>query len=261
MNLRNYAAALSVPVLGLALAACGGGGPATTESGAKIVEEGKLTVCTHLPYEPFEFTKGGEVVGFDIDVVDIAAKAEGLEVEVVDTPWETIVAGESLKNDDCDVALGAMTITDERAAVMDFSDPYFQATQALLVPADSSVTDLASLAGKKIAVQEGTTGETYVKENLPKGAKSVSYEDSVLMMEAVRNGDVDAGVNDNGLVNYYVEQNPEVKVSTEFSTGEEYGLAVKKDGNDKLLDVLNKAIASPDYDTVYKKWFGEAPAQ
>lgn len=261
MNLRNLAAALTVPALGLALAACGGGEAVTTESGAKIVEEGKLTVCTHLPYEPFEFTDSGEVVGFDIDIVDIAAKAEGLEVEVVDTPWETIVSGESLKNDDCDVALGAMTITEERAAVMDFSDAYFQATQALLVPADSKVADLASLAGKKIAVQEGTTGETYVKENLPEGAKSVSYEDSVLMMEAVRNGDVDAGVNDNGLVNYYVEQNPEVKVATEFSTGEEYGLAVKKDGNDKLLEVLNKAIASPDYDTAYKKWFGESSAQ
>ncbi|MFC5727355.1 MULTISPECIES: transporter substrate-binding domain-containing protein [Nocardioides] len=264
MNTSRLAtAALSAGVLALGLSACAKDtSTTTTESGVNLVEEGTLTICTHLPYEPFEFTEGGEVVGFDVDVLKIAADAEGLETKVVDTAWETIVSGSALDNGDCDVAAGAMTITPEREAVMDFSDPYFEATQALLVPSGSGITSLDDLAGKRIATQEGTTGEAYVKENLPKGAKAVSFEDSVLMMEAVRSGKADAGVNDNGLVNYYVEQNPEVEVTTEFKTGEEYGFSVKKDGNDELLKVLNDAIANQEeYDKAYEKWFGSAPAE
>jgi len=250
----------SLAALALTLSACAKDSETTaTESGVKVIDEGVLTICTHLPYEPFEFTEGGEVVGFDIDLLKLVAEAEGLTTKVVDTPWETIVSGNALDGGDCDVATGAMTITPEREAVMDFSDPYFEATQALLTKAGSGYASLDDLAGKRIAVQEGTTGETYVKENLPEGAKSVSYEDSVLMMEAVNNGQADAGVNDNGLVNYYVAQNPAVEVTTEFTTGEEYGFSVKKDGNPELLEAINEAIADRDaYDEVYAKWFGAA---
>lgn len=231
----------------------------TTDSGVKLVEEGVLKICTHLPYEPFEFTEGGEVVGFDIDVLKIAADAEGLDTEIVDTPWETIVSGNALEGGDCDVAAGAMTITPEREEVMDFTEPYFEATQALLTKKGSGFTSLEDLAGKRIAVQEGTTGESYVQDNLPKGAKAVSYEDSVLMMEAVTNGKAAAGVNDNGLVNYYVEQNPSVEVTTEFKTGEEYGFSVKKGGNEELLALINDAINDEEaYDKAYEKWFGAA---
>lgn len=255
--------ALAITALAVGLAGCAKDADTTeTESGIKLVEEGVLTICTHLPYEPFEFTQDGEVVGFDIDVLKIAAEAEGLETEVVDIGWETIVSGNALENGECDVATGAMTITPEREEVMDFSDPYFEATQALLTQTGSGYESLEDLAGKRIAVQEGTTGEAYVKENLPEGAEAVSYEDSVLMMEAVTNGQADAGVNDNGLVNYYVEQNPSVEVTTEFKTGEEYGFSVKKGDNDELLEVINDAIADEEaYNAAYEKWFGTAPTE
>jgi polar amino acid transport system substrate-binding protein len=231
-----------------------------TESGVELIEEGVLTICTHLPYEPFEFTESGEVVGFDIDVLKIAAEAEGLETNVVDTPWETITTGQALENGDCDVAAGAMTITPEREDVMDFSEPYFEATQALLIQAGAPYTSLEDLEGKRIAVQEGTTGEAYVEENLPKGAEKVSFEDSALMMTAVKTGKTDAGVNDNGLVEYFVSQNPDTEVSTEFSTGESYGFSVRKGGNDALLDVINAAIADEEaYNAAYEEWFGAAP--
>lgn len=255
--------ALAVTALAISLAGCAKDADTTeTESGVKLVEEGVLTICTHLPYKPFEFTQGGEVVGFDIDVLKIAAEAEGLDTEVVDIGWETIVSGNALENGDCDVAAGAMTITPEREAVMDFSDPYFEATQALLTQSGSGYESLEDLEGKRIAVQEGTTGEAYVKENLPEGAEPVSYEDSVLMMEAVLNGQADAGVNDNGLVNFYVTENPSVEVTTEFKTGEEYGFSVKKDDNDELLEVINDAIADEEaYNAAYEKWFGSAPTE
>ncbi|WP_439936721.1 transporter substrate-binding domain-containing protein [Nocardia sp. N13] len=260
MKTRALATGISVLALSLLAAGCAKDDTSTTtESGVKLVEGGTLTICTHLPYEPFEFTEGGEVVGFDPDVLKIAADAEGWDTKVVDISWETIVSGEALNTGQCDVAAGAMTITDEREAVMDFTDPYFEATQALMTKTGSGITSLEDLAGKTIAVQDATTGADYVKENAPKDAKIVTFEDSALMQQAVKTGKADAGVNDNGLLNYFVSQNDDVEVVTEFQTGESYGFSVKKGGNDELLSVINDAIASDDYDTVYEKWFGSAP--
>ncbi len=260
MNLRAIATGISVAALALTAAGCAKDDTtATTESGIELVNEGTLTICTHLPYEPFEFTDGGEVVGFDPDVLKIAADANDLDTEVVDIAWETIVSGEALNAGQCDVSAGAMTITDEREAVMDFTDPYFEATQALMTQTGSDIASLEDLAGKTVAVQDGTTGADYVRENAPDDTKIISFEDSSLMQQAVRTGKADAGVNDNGLLNYFVSQNPEVEVATEFSTGESYGFSVKKDANDGLLDAINEAIASDEYDAVYEEWFGTAP--
>lgn len=262
MNTRILVTAVSAAALALSVAGCAKDDTSTTtDSGIELVKEGTLTVCTHLPYEPFEFTEGGEVVGFDPGVLEIAAKAEGLEMEVLDVAWETITTGEALNTEQCDVGAGAMTINDERAAVMDFTDPYFEATQALMTKTGAGITSLEDLAGKKVAVQDGTTGSDYVRENAPKDTEIISYEDSSLMQQAVLTGKVDAGVNDNGLLNYFVSENPEVEVVTEFQTGEEYGFSVKKGGNDELLAAINDAIASDDYDAVYEEWFGTAPAE
>jgi polar amino acid transport system substrate-binding protein len=261
MKTRALATGISVAALSLLAAGCAKDDTSTTtESGVNLVEGGTLTICTHLPYEPFEFTEGGEVVGFDVDVLKVAADAEGWDTKVVDISWETIVSGEALNTGQCDVAAGAMTITDERAAVMDFADPYFEATQALMTKTGSGITSLADLAGKTIAVQDATTGADYVRENAPKDAKIVSFEDSALMQQAVKTGRADAGVNDNGLLNYFVSQNPDVEVVTEFQTGESYGFSVKKGGNDELISVINDAIASDEYDTVYEEWFGTSPS-
>jgi polar amino acid transport system substrate-binding protein len=260
---RTLTAALSAAALALSVAGCAKDDTSTTTgSGVKLVKSGTLTICTHLPYAPFEFTQDGQVVGFDIDVLKIAADDEGLKTAVVDTPWDTIVSGEALNTGKCDVAAGAMTIKPEREKVMDFTDPYFEATQALLTKKGSGITSLDQLAGKTIAVQEGTTGEDYVKEHTPKGAKVVSFEDSVLTMQAVKTGKAVAGVNDNGLLYNFVKQNPDTEVTTEFKTGEEYGFSVKKDGNDALLDVINSSIADKDaYEKAFSTWFGETAPQ
>jgi len=261
MKTRALAAGLSVLVLAATAAGCAKEDTSsTTESGIVLVEEGTLTICTHLPYEPFEFTEDGEVVGFDPAVLKIAADAGGLDTKVLDIAWETIVSGEALNTDQCDVGAGAMTINAEREAVMDFTDPYFEATQALMTKAGSGITGLEQLAGKSVAVQDGTTGADYVRETAPADTEIISFEDSALMLQAVRTGKVDAGVNDNGLLNYFVSQNPDVEVTTEFKTGESYGFSVKKGENDELLVAINEAIASDEYDEVYTKWFGDAPA-
>ena len=262
MKTRTLASALTVAALALTAAGCAKEDTSTTtDSGIELVTDGTLTICTHLPYEPFEFTDGGEVVGFDPAVLEIAADAEGLDTEVLDVAWETITTGEALNSDQCDVGAGAMTINAEREAVMDFTDPYFTATQALITKTGAGITSLEDLAGKKVAVQDGTTGSDYVRENVPEDTEVISFEDSSLMQQAVLTGRADAGVNDNGLLNYFVSENPEVEVVTEFQTGEEYGFSVKKDGNDGLLTAINAAIASSEYDAVYEEWFGTAPAE
>jgi polar amino acid transport system substrate-binding protein len=262
LTLRTLAV---VAVAVLTLSGCQTGGDrAETESGAKLIQEGTLTVCTHLPYKPFQFNQGGKVVGFDVDIMDLVAKDLGVRQKIVNTPFEGIQSGQTLNTGECDAAAAGMTITEDRAKVLDFSDPYFEATQALLVKKGSGISDLADLSGKSLAVQEGTTGAIYAEENAPQDTEIRTFEDLALLTTAVKTGQVDAGVNDNGVLYDYVQTNPDTEVATEFNTGEQYGIAVQKGQNDQLLatinDVLAKAKKDGTYDKIYRKWFGNAPA-
>ncbi len=262
MTHRIVTSVAAASLLALGLSACGSS-TTTTDSGANVIKTGKLSVCTQLPYKPFEFRKGSDVVGFDISMMDLIAKDQGLKVAIVQTPFEGIQSGQALNTNQCDIAAAAMTITDARAKVLDFTDPYFDATQALLTKKGSGFDSLESLAGKKIGVQAGTTGEKYTNENAPKGAKISVFEDLGLMTTAVKTGQVDAAVQDNGPLLDFVKQNPDTEVTAEFNTGEQYGFAVKKGANDELLKAANDVIAQAKqdgtYDKVYKQWFGSAP--
>ena len=259
-------ALLIAAVSALALSGCATGGDRVeTQSGAKLIQSGTLTVCTHLPYKPFQFNRGGQVVGFDVDMMDLVAKELGVQQKIINTPFEGIQSGQSLNTGECDVAAAGMTITEDRAKVIDFSDPYFNATQALLVRKGSGITGLENLSGKSLAVQEGTTGEIYAEQNAPDGVEIRTFEDLALLTTAVKTGQVDAGINDNGVLYDYVQSNPDTEVATEFDTGEQYGFAVQKDQNDALLKVINETIAQAKrdgtYDKIYQKWFPGAPPQ
>jgi polar amino acid transport system substrate-binding protein len=245
----------------LALSACGDGGNETAAGGdgeIKLIEDGKLTTCTHRPYKPFQFSEGGDTVGFDVDIVDEIAKDLGVEQEIVDTPFEGINTGEDLNTLKCDIAAAGMTITDKREEVLDFSKPYFDATQALLVKSDASYKSLEELSGKKLGVQLSTTGEIYAQDNAPDDVELVQFEDLALLQTAVKTGQVDAGINDNGVLLDFAKDNDDVKVTEEFDTGEQYGLAVKT-GNKALLDQVNKTLeriqSDGTYDELYAKWF------
>lgn len=244
-----------------ALAACATE-TSTTESGVNVIEEGKLTVCTSLPYKPFEFKQGGEIVGFDMDLMKEVAEANDLEVAVEITGFEGIQSGQALNSGTCDIAAAGMTITDERAKAIDFTDPYFDATQALLTK-DESVDSLEKLSGKSLAVMSGTTGELYAKDNAPKDVALRSFEDLGLQTTALTTGQVDAVIQDNGPLLDFAKNTPGTFVTAEFDTGESYGFAVQKDNNDELLDSANEVIAQlkedGGYDEIYEKWFGQAP--
>ena len=259
--------ALAAAVLVLATA-CGGGGDSDTaapaeEGGIAFVEDGKLTTCTHLPYPPFQFERDGEVIGFDVELMDMVAEELGVEQEIVDTPFETIKTGADLNAGKCDVAAAGMTITDERKANLDFSVPYFDATQALLAKKGSGITSLDDAKGKKVGSQSATTGEDYVKAE---GIDPVSFESSDAELNGLRSGQVDVIVQDLPVVSEWLkdEANADYEIVANLDTGEQYGLAVKKDGNDELLktidEVITQAREDGSYDELYEKWIGTQPA-
>lgn len=256
-----------VPVLGLAvMAASGCATPVNQGSGGSnipLVQSGKLVTCTHLSYKPFQFSEGDKTVGFDVDLVDLVAKDLGVTQQIFDTPFETITSGTSFNANQCDLAAAGMTITDERKQAIDFSDPYFNAEQALLVKKGSNLKSLADLKGKKLGVQQDTTGEKYANDNAAaNGYTVVQFEDLPLSETAVRTGAVDAVINDNGVLYDYAKEFPDTEVTTEFPTNEKYGIGVKK-GNTALLtkinEVLKKAKDNGEYDKIYEKWFGKKP--
>lgn len=254
--------ALAVALLATVAAGCGSDQGETVGGGVELVKADQLTVCTHLPYPPFQFSRGDQVIGFDIDLVDLVADDLGVDQEILNTPFEGIETGETLNTLQCDAAAAGMTITPEREDVMDFSDPYFDATQALITTKGSGLASLDDLSGKRLAVQVSTTGQQYAEQNVPDDVDLVQFEDLALLLAAVKNGQVEAGINDNGVLYDYVKDNPDLEVTAEFDTNEQYGIAVKT-GNSALLDAINTALADArddgTYDRIYQKWFGTTP--
>ena len=256
MKARALLSALAAATLALTVAGCATDtDKVTTDSGVEVIEDGKLTVCTHLPYEPFQYNEGGEVVGFDVDLMDLVAEDLDLEQSIVNTPFETIETGQAMATGKCDIAAAGMTITEERDKVIDFSDPYFNATQALLTKKGSGYDSMESLDGKTLGVQIGTTGQVYAEENATEGVELKVFEDLALLLEAVKNGSIDAAINDNTVLIGYAEQNPDTEMTVEFDTGEQYGFGVAEGESAELLDAVNKAFADAHEDGTYEELF------
>ena len=261
--LRRTAVAAAAVLL---VAGCGGGGEDTAapaaSGGPSFVKDGALTTCTHLPYPPFQFERDGEVVGFDVELMDMVAEELGVEQEVVDTPFETIKTGADLNAGKCDVAAAGMTITEERKQGLDFSVPYFDATQALLAKKGSGITSLETAKGKKVGSQSATTGEDHVKAE---GIDPVSFESSDAELNGLKSGQVDVIVQDLPVVSEWLKDdaNADYEIVANLDTGEQYGFAVKKDGNDELLATIDEVITTAredgSYDELYEKWIGVAP--
>jgi polar amino acid transport system substrate-binding protein len=252
----------------LALVAVASGCATSTSSspgeGLDLIKAGKLTVCTHLDYPPFQARQGTEIVGFDVDVLDQVAKDLGVTQEITDTSFEGIESGESLSTRQCDVAAAAMSITATRKEKLDFSDPYFEAKQALLAKKGSGITSLAALRGKKLGVQLATTGEEYADANKDaNGYENVQFEDLPLEVTAVQTNQIDAAINDNSVLFDFIKNNPDVEITAEFDTGDQYGIGVRK-GNTALLDKVNATLArirkDGEYDKIHERWIGRKPS-
>lgn len=275
MKLTTSTRTLSVAAAAalFAVAGCGGddGDDTTTENDGEIqlIQDGKLTVCTHLPYQPFQFEdESGDVVGFDVDLIDLLADDLGVEQEILNVgEWEQVTSGAIFEANRCDIGMGAMTINDERAEALTISDPYFEATQALIVQADSGYEGLEDLEGELVGVQTGTTGQDYGEENADEfGYTTQNFEDLALQLNALKAGNIAAAINDNGPILDFIKENPDTAMATEFETDEQYGFPAKKDDPnaeliiDRLNELLDQAFEDGTYNEIYQKWFGvEAP--
>jgi polar amino acid transport system substrate-binding protein len=233
----------------------------TAAGGVELVKAGQLTTCTHLPYAPFQSDINGKVQGFDVSLIDLVAKNLGVKQQILDTPFENFKTGAFLNSGQCDLGAAGMTITPEREKYVDFSDPYFDATQAVLVNKNSGINSLADVKakGKQLGAQAQTTGEDYVKG---KGFDPISFASSDAVLNGLRSGQVQAVVIDYPVVQGWLKNKANAdafKVVGNLNTGEQYGFTVKK-GNTKLLAAINKAIkdakADGTYKKIYEKWIG-----
>ena len=257
INRRSFLAAAGLTAAALALTACGGSVSSTASSTASsaasseaastsaaaaeltTVEAGKLTMATNAAFPPYEMTTdAGEFEGIDVDTAKAIAEKLGLELQIDDMDFDAALL--SVQQGKADIVMAGVTVTDERKAVMDFSDSYATGIQSIIVPEGSDIASPDDLAGKKIGTQRGTTGYIYCSDDFGDNAV-VAYDDGLTAVQALNNGQVDAVVIDNEPAKAYVESNPGLKILDTSYAEEDYAIGMAK-GNTALEDAVNAAL-------------------
>lgn len=246
----------------LTLGACGDDSDESA-SGLDTIRAGTLTVCSDIPYAPFEFERDGDVVGIDIDLITAVAEGLDLRVSIKDTDFDGIFA--ALAAGQCDVIASAVSITDERRQNNEFTGGYYDIRQSLLVrKADAErYTSLDTLRGRTIGVQAGTTGEAYAQANAA-GATIRSFTGADELFTALRAGQVDGVLQDLPVNAYHAEASGDTAVSVRFSSEpEQYGFVLKK-GNTRLRDAINSElsdlVAEGERTRILRRYLGDAAA-
>jgi polar amino acid transport system substrate-binding protein len=224
------------------------------------ISDGVLQVGSCLDYPPFETVDKGENVGFDVDIVEEAASRLGLTVTWIKADFDTIFT--AVAGGQFDMVAAASTITEEREQTVDFSDPYFNSRQALVVNTEQT-PDLTSTdqlqSGDVVGVQKGTTGQAWAKENLePNGVQLQTFTSATDGLRALEGGAMTAFVADEPFVGEAIADLPSLAVVQGIDTNEVYGLAFSPE-NPGLRDAVNIAlaqmIADGTYATIFEKWF------
>ena len=211
---------------------------ATDAAEVTTVEPGVLTMGTNATFPPYEYKDGDDVVGIDAEIAQAMADKLGLQLEIVDMDFDSLVA--SVQSGKIDMSLAGMTVTEERKQNVDFTDSYATGVQVIIVKDDSDIASVDDLQDKLIGVQQGTTGHLYCADvfgedhvnALPNGATAV---------QALLQGKVDCVVIDQEPAKAFVEANEGLKILDTAYTTEDYAAAVSKD-NPALTAALNKAL-------------------
>ena len=251
---RSFMAAAAVSVAALALTACGGSASSAASSVASsaasseaassgaaalsTVVAGKLTMATNATFPPYEMTTdSGEIEGIDVDTAKAIAEKLGLELQIDDMDFDAALL--SVQQGKADIVMAGVTVTDERKAVMDFSDSYATGIQSIIVPEGSDIASPDDLAGKKIGTQRGTTGYIYCSDDFGEDSV-VAYDNGLTAVQALNNGQVDAVVIDNAPATEYVAANPGLKVLDTSYAEEDYAIGLAK--GSALEDAINAAL-------------------
>jgi arginine/lysine/histidine transporter system substrate-binding protein len=223
----------------------------------KIKEKGTLVLLTEATFPPFEYAETGEgsvdgIAGVDIDFGKALAHKLGVELKVLDMDFDTLTEG--LKSGKGDIISAGMTADPDRAKIVDFSKPYFDNALYVIVKKGSDIKSANDLNGKKVAVQQGTTGNDYIDAN--KEIKGLLFGGMVEAGLAVKNGNADASVMDMLTAQIIVANNPELVLLETPVAKEETSMAVQK-GNDSLLKVVNELLDELKADGTLQKWFDD----
>ncbi len=238
-------------------AGCGSAGSKTEAGGSNALSDGVLTVGTNAEFPPFEFVgDDGEPDGFDIALIKAIGEKMGVEVKVENMEFDSLVSSIGSKTD---VAIAGMTVTEERKQSVDFSEPYYDAMQHVLVPADSTIATYDDLKGKNIGCQLGTTGDFIIEEI--EGAKDQQYNKPVDAVNDLINGRLDAVIVDSNPAEVFTSNYPDkIRNLDGEAFGfevEQYAIAMPK-GDTTLAEAINGAIKKlkedGTYDELVKKY-------
>ncbi len=231
---KLLALVLATLMLTFALTACGG-----SSNGA---DSGVIKFGTNAEFPPFEFVTANGVIG-EFDGIDMAiakqiAEENGMTAEIENMEFDSLLL--ALENGQVDAVIAGMTITEEKKDAVDFSKPYYTATQVMIVREDSTITKAADMADQRIVVIQGYTGETCVKEM---GYEYEAFKKGTEAILELVNNKCDVVVIDSATAQKYISDNQGLKIveDAESFEAEEYGIAVKK-GNTELLDKINASI-------------------
>ena len=268
LDRRSFILGMGAVAGSAVLAGCGGNAAGsattgTTSDSYTLVQEGKIIVASDLANPPFDFVDGTTPKGFEVDLMDAVASKMGLTCEYLSAMKFDSIIPLIKQGGKADVGVSNFTITDERKQEIDFTDPYIDSNQGVVVKADSDKTTAEALNadGVKIACQSGTTGEAWAQENLPK-ATIVSLDDPVQAVTGVSTGIYDAASADLPVMKYLCSNSfTDCQVAIEIPTGEQYGIVVSK-SNAGLTSAINEALAALKDDGTIEslevKWFGSA---
>lgn len=264
---------LSVAGCGNSAADKGGSSSASTDSEAttaaqsgekadvKTANAGKLVWATNAEFPPYEsHGTDGSVVGIDADIADYIGEQLGLEVECEDMAFDSIIP--AVTSGKADLGIAGMTVTEDRLVNVNFSTPYIDAGQVIIVKNDSAVASVKDLANKTIGVQLGTTGDTFVSDPTNvEGATVERYNKGFEAVQALTQGKVDAVVIDNEPAKSFVSTTDGLKILDEPISKEEYAIAVNKD-NEALLNAVNGVLADMEengkLDEIRNKYLGDS---
>ena len=256
---RSFMAAAGLTVAALALTACGGSSSTASSAAASsvassaaasseaasaaateltTVEAGKLTMATNAAFPPYEMTTdAGEFEGIDIETAQAIADKLGLELQIDDMDFDAALL--SVQQGKADIVMAGVTVTDERKAVMDFSDSYATGIQSIIVPEGSDIASPDDLAGKMIGTQRGTTGYIYCSDDFG-DENVVAYDDGLTAVQALNNGQVDAVVIDNAPAKDFVAANPGLVILDTSYAEEDYAIGMAKGSS--LEDAVNAVL-------------------
>lgn len=225
MKLQKYIGICLIFILTLILSGCGR-------------NENEIIMVTEAGFAPYEYYENGGIVGVDVAIAEEIAKELGKKLVVKNIDFDSIVS--ELKSGKADFAAAGMSITEERKKQVDFTIEYVTSNQVVVVKKDSSLNDITQLDGKRIAVQLGTVGDSYITENY-KNSEINRQKKFLVAAEAVKNNKADCIVMDQIPAQQLVSQNPELKILDGILFKDSYGMAVKK-GNTELLDTMNTVL-------------------